>query len=89
MTFDYSNLNDRSPGWFLRLARRVLPGVGLVENEIKPYAQAWSERNLEALACAGPLWVVLGDSLSQGVGASSIERGWVLQTWRGGGWEGV
>jgi lysophospholipase L1-like esterase len=26
--------------------------------------------------------VVLGDSLSQGVGASSIEDGWVLQTWR-------
>jgi lysophospholipase L1-like esterase len=89
MTFDYSNLNDRSPGWFLRLARRVLPGVGLVENEIKPYAQAWSERNLEALACAGPLWVVLGDSLSQGVGASSIERGWVLQTWRALAGQGV
>ncbi len=62
MTFEYSNLNDRSPGWFLRLARRLLPGVGLVENEIKPYAAAWHERNLEALAslrgrraCPGPL----------------------------------
>ena len=54
MTFEYSNLNDRSPGWFFRLARRLLPGVGLVENEIKPYAQAWHERNLEALASAGP-----------------------------------
>jgi lysophospholipase L1-like esterase len=82
MTLDYSNLNDRSPGWFLRLARRVLPGVGLVEDEIKPYAEAWQERNLEALASADPLWVVLGDSLSQGVGASSIEHSWVLQTWR-------
>ncbi|MFY9933531.1 MAG: SGNH/GDSL hydrolase family protein, partial [Streptosporangiaceae bacterium] len=82
MTFEYSNLNDRSPGWFLRLARHLLPGVGLVENEIKPYAQGWQERNLEALASADPLWVVLGDSLSQGVGASSIEHSWVLQTWR-------
>jgi lysophospholipase L1-like esterase len=82
MTFEYSNLNDRSSGWFLRLARRLLPGVNLVENEIKPYAQAWQERNLEALASAGPLWVVLGDSLSQGVGASSIEHSWVLQTQR-------
>jgi lysophospholipase L1-like esterase len=80
MTFEYSNLNDRSPGWFLRLARRLLPGVNLVENEIKPYAQGWQERNLEALASTGPLWVVLGDSLSQGVGASSIEHSWVLQT---------
>ncbi len=82
MTFEYSNLNDRSPSWFLRLARRLLPGVGLVENEIKPYAAAWHERNLAALASADPLWVVLGDSLSQGVGASSIEHSWVLQTWR-------
>jgi lysophospholipase L1-like esterase len=82
VTFEYSNINDRSPGWLLRLARRLLPGVGLVENEIKPYAQAWHERNLEGLASAGPLWVVLGDSLSQGVGASSIERSWVLQTQR-------
>jgi lysophospholipase L1-like esterase len=82
VTFEYSNLNDRSPGWLLRLARRLLPGVGLVENEIKPYAQAWQERNLEALASADPLWVVLGDSLSQGVGASSIEHSWVLETQR-------
>src|ERR1700744_3579918 len=81
MTFEYSNLNDRSPGWLLRLARRLLPGVSLVENEIKPHAKAWQERNLEALASDGPLWVVLGDSLSQGVGASSIEHSWVLQTW--------
>jgi hypothetical protein len=60
----------------------IPPGVGLVENEIKPYAQAWHERNLAALASADPLWVVPGDSLSQGVGASSIEHSWVLQTWR-------
>lgn len=65
-----------------RTARRLLPGVGLVENEIKPYAQAWQERNLEALASADPLWVVLGDSLSQGVGASSVEHGWVPETQR-------
>jgi lysophospholipase L1-like esterase len=82
VTFEYSNLNDRSPGWLLRLTRRLLPGVGLVENEIKPYAQGWHQRNLEALARDEPLWVVLGDSLSQGVGASSIEHSWVLQTWR-------
>ena len=82
MTFEYPNLNERSPGWLLRLARRVLPGVGLVENEIRPYAATWQQRNLEALASAGPLWVVLGDSLSQGVGASSIEHSWVLRTWR-------
>jgi lysophospholipase L1-like esterase len=82
VTFEYSNLNDRSPGWLLRVARRLLPGVGLVENEIKPYAEAWQERNLKALASTDPLWVALGDSLSQGVGASSIEHSWVLETQR-------
>jgi lysophospholipase L1-like esterase len=80
MNFEYSNLNDRSPGRLLRLARRLLPGVELVENEIKPYAEAWQESNLEALASDDPLWVVLGDSLSQGVGASSISRSWVRLT---------
>jgi lysophospholipase L1-like esterase len=82
MAFEYSNLNDRSPGRLFRLVRRVLPGVGLVENEIKPYAEAWTKRNLAALASADPLWVVLGDSLSQGVGASSVEHGWVPQAQR-------
>src|ERR1700761_4901152 len=82
VTFEYSNLNDRTPGWLFRLSRRLLPGVGLVENEIKPYAAAWGERNLDALACTDPLWVVLGDSLSQGIGASSVDRGWVPQTQR-------
>lgn len=77
MTFEYSNLNDRTPGWLFRLVRRLLPGVGLVESEIKPYAAAWSERNLEALASGDPLWVVLGDSMSLGIGASSIDQGWV------------
>ncbi|HEY0937815.1 MAG TPA: SGNH/GDSL hydrolase family protein [Trebonia sp.] len=82
MAFEYSNLNDRAPGRLFRLVRRVLPGVGLVENEIKPYAVLWQERNLDALAATDPLWVVLGDSLSQGVGASSVEHGWVPQTAR-------
>ena len=36
MAFEYSNLNDRMPGRLFRLVRRVLPGVALVENEIRP-----------------------------------------------------
>ncbi|UQX87090.1 SGNH/GDSL hydrolase family protein [Jatrophihabitans telluris] len=82
MTFEYSNPSDRPPSRFIVLARRLLPGVGLVEDEIGPYAAAWHTRNLDALASSDPLWVVLGDSLSQGIGASSIDQSWVLQTWR-------
>jgi lysophospholipase L1-like esterase len=77
--FAYSNLSTRPPARFISLARRVLPGVAKVENEIAPYAAAWHERNIAALGGTGPLWVVLGDSISQGIGASSVDRGWVPQ----------
>ena len=82
MTFDYSNLSDRPPGRFVSVARRVLRGVARVEDQIPVYAAAWHAHNVAALGSTDPLWVVLGDSLSQGVGASSIEYGWVLQTQR-------
>ena len=32
-----------------------------------------------ALAADGPLWVAVGDSMSQGIGASAPDRGWVGQ----------
>ena len=81
-SFAFSNLSGRAPGRFLRTASRLLAGVGKVEHQIAPYAASWHERNITALGTAGPLWVVLGDSISQGVGASSVEQGWVLQAWR-------
>ncbi|MEO6700720.1 MAG: SGNH/GDSL hydrolase family protein, partial [Jatrophihabitantaceae bacterium] len=40
---------------------------------------AWQLSNQRALAGSGPLWVALGDSLSQGIGASAYDRGWVGQ----------
>jgi lysophospholipase L1-like esterase len=78
-TFTYSNLSGRPSSAVLKLLARILPGVKKVENEIAPYAAAWHEHNVAALASTEPLWVVLGDSLSQGVGASSIQQSWVLQ----------
>lgn len=35
--------------------------------------------NRQALATDGPLWVVLGDSMSQGIGATAYDRGWAGQ----------
>jgi lysophospholipase L1-like esterase len=81
-TFTYSNLSGRRSSHLLTLLARVLPGVKKVENEIATYAAAWHEHNIAALASSKPLWVVLGDSLSQGVGASSIEQSWVEQAAR-------
>ncbi len=40
-------------------------------------AAAWHERALEAVDSPNPLWLALGDSLTQGVGSSSIDRSFV------------
>ncbi len=42
-----------------------------------PYAAAWELDNARALRASGPLWVVLGDSMSQGIGADAYDHGWV------------
>ncbi|MEO8887788.1 MAG: SGNH/GDSL hydrolase family protein [Jatrophihabitantaceae bacterium] len=77
--FAYSNLSGRRRGPFLTAAGVVLPGIAHVQDEVVPYAQAWQRDNRAALAGAGPLWVALGDSLTQGIGAPAHDRGWVGQ----------
>jgi lysophospholipase L1-like esterase len=77
--FDYSNLSGRDSGPFIRAAGLLLPGVRAVQRQVEPYARAWERHNRAAAAASGPLWVVLGDSMSQGVGASAYDRGWVGQ----------
>ena len=79
MALDYSNLSSRPPGRFVTLASRLVPGVRAVQDQIEPYARAWQRDNTAALAATGPLWVALGDSMSQGIGASAHDRGWVGQ----------
>lgn len=75
--FDYDNLNERPPSPFTALARALHPGVRHVAAQIGPYAAEWQLRNAAALGDKAPLWVVLGDSLSQGIGASRFANGWV------------
>ena len=76
-SFDYSNLSGRPTGPVVGLAARLLRGVRDVQRQVVPYARAWEAHNRAALAQDGPLWVVLGDSMSQGIGASAFDRGWV------------
>ena len=45
--------------------------------QVDRYAAAWQEHNARALQESGPLWVVLGDSAAQAVGASAHDRGYV------------
>jgi len=76
-SFDFENVNHRPPRPLNRALRRAVPGVGRVAAQTAPYAAWWQACNREALERTGPLWVVLGDSMSQGIGASRVERGWV------------
>jgi lysophospholipase L1-like esterase len=76
---EYDNESHRPGGWFVRLSARLSPGVRKVQAQIGPYARAWEEANAATLAAAGPLWVALGDSMSQGIGASRYDCGWVSQ----------
>lgn len=80
--FEYANLSERPAGPFVSAASRLLRGVREVQDEIGPYAAAWRASNSAALSADladRPLWAVLGDSLSQGIGASAFDRGWVGQ----------
>ena len=76
---DYDNVSHRPGGWLVRLGARLSPGVRKIQAQIGPYAQAWAHANASALAGTGLLWVVLGDSMSQGIGASRYDCGWVSQ----------
>lgn len=75
----YANRTGRGRGVLARALGSVLPGVRRVNDQVEPYAAAWTAHNAEALATPGRRWVVLGDSMSQGVGASSWDAGWVDQ----------
>jgi acyl-CoA thioesterase-1 len=63
-----------------RLAvRRWLDGVAFVDVQALTFAEFWQANNATARTAEGPLWVVLGDSTAQGVGASSPLHGYVGQ----------
>ncbi len=62
-----------------RLVRRLRPGIAAalaVEDDWRRY---WEESNERARSAEGPLWVALGDSTAQGIGASTPDRGYVGQ----------
>lgn len=75
----YENRTGRERGMLTRALGAVLPGVRAVNDQVEPYASAWTAHNARALGTPGRRWVVLGDSMSQGVGASSWDAGWVDQ----------
>lgn len=56
-----------------------LPGAAARRIQVVAFAAGWDEANTAALAAGGRLWVALGDSTAQGIGATSRERGYVGQ----------
>ena len=72
-----------SPGRLTRVAAPLRGGVREVSARIDGIERRWHDlatRSLDETSLLGPetpLWVVLGDSTAQGVGASTFEHGWV------------
>ena len=56
-----------------------LPGASERRAQTEAFAAEWSQDNRVAAAAEGPLWVALGDSTAQGIGASERSHGYVLE----------
>lgn len=74
---EYDNLIGRPPGRYLRMGAKLSKGIRSVQLQIPIYAAEWRAANqLELEDSTKPLWVVLGDSMAQGIGAERFDHGW-------------
>ena len=67
----------RETGALTQAAQRFSESVARVEAMREPHAAFWDEWNREAALADGPLWVALGDSSTQGIGAPDPLQSWV------------
>jgi acyl-CoA thioesterase I len=58
---------------------RWTDGVTAMRADCVAFADYWQAHNSQVLSQAGPLWVVLGDSAAQGLGAPGPQYGYVGQ----------
>jgi acyl-CoA thioesterase I len=58
---------------------RWADGVTAMRADCIAFADHWQAHNEQVLRASGPLWVVLGDSTAQGLGAPNPEGGYVGQ----------
>jgi lysophospholipase L1-like esterase len=76
---NYANVTGRPTGALIRALARVHRGIATVAAQDEPYARAWRSANQDAVRRPGPRWIVFGDSMSQGIGASRFDAGWINQ----------
>jgi lysophospholipase L1-like esterase len=62
-----------------RLMRTLRPSVAATLGLGSEYRRYWEDSNERARHADGPLWVALGNSTAQGIGASAPDRGYVGQ----------
>lgn len=76
---DFEPLPRRSTGALTRVMSKLSESVREIESQREPHADFWDAWNTEALGADGPLWVALGDSTSQGIGADDPLEAWIPQ----------
>ena len=73
-------LRPVQPGRLVRFLAPISPGIRTTRDQIAAHAHYWrgqAEAAFEETEADQPVLVVLGDSLSQAVGASSVEHSWI------------
>ena len=76
---DFAPMPRRSTGALSRTMSKFSDGVARIEAQREPHAVFWDNWNQRAVREDGPLWVALGDSTSQGIGAEDPLDGWIPQ----------
>ena len=69
----------RNTGVLTRVMSQLSDSVTEIEAQREPHAVFWDEWNQRAVNEDGPLWIALGDSSSQGIGAKDPLDGWIPQ----------
>jgi len=68
-----------APRPFTRTISVVSKGTRVIAAQVNPRETVWREISADAIEGDLPIWVVLGDSIAQGIGATSISRSWVAR----------
>jgi lysophospholipase L1-like esterase len=76
------DVSNAAPAADLSLLGRLFAAGRETEDQIPTFAMKWRQQNEVALTAGEPLWVALGDSLTQGIGASGLDQTFVRQLQR-------